>query len=333
MDNPASFSMDNFPYKHLSISKDQILERFARLRDYEFVIMHIKYTIHNIPLTEDERKYCGEYILIKNNVDDYWIYNLISDYFMDKHRVHANRRNTLSPYNFWQQNQNYIRDHAMKKFGYINSFTLRESIYYLCPEATSFRSTVAMGFYKMFSAKSILDISSGWGDRLIAAIAANIDYCGVDPNSQLVKSYAEIIDTFASENKHRYCILQEPFETATLPDRNYDMILTSPPYYDAEIYADEVTQSIHNRTIEQWITDFLFVSIKKAWDLLCENGHMILIMNDLREGPRFVKRTVESINSGLIAGAQYLGVISHAEFKKDKPISPQPCWIWKKVEA
>ena len=36
----------------------------------------------------------------------------------------------------------------------------------------------------------------------------------------------------------------------------YDLALTSPPYYNLEIYSDENTRSHHYGTYEQWVENF-----------------------------------------------------------------------------
>jgi DNA modification methylase len=58
-----------------------------------------------------------------------------------------------------------------------------------------------------------------------------------------------------AENIHKYDI----------PKVN--LILTSPPYYNLEIYSDEATQSVKNdQSYEQWIDAFLKPVIKYCLD-------------------------------------------------------------------
>jgi site-specific DNA-adenine methylase len=52
-----------------------------------------------------------------------------------------------------------------------------------------------------------------------------------------------------------YCA---PFEDVDLEDTQFDIALTSPPYYDTENYSDEETQSFRRWTsFEKWVRGFL----------------------------------------------------------------------------
>ena len=56
-----------------------------------------------------------------------------------------------------------------------------------------------------FNSKKILDMSSGWGDRLVGAMACNIDcYHGFDPNSCLHPGYKKMIEFFKDQKLHQY---------------------------------------------------------------------------------------------------------------------------------
>src|SRR5258708_2608605 len=114
----------------------------------------------------------------------------------------------------------------------------------------------------------MLDFSAGWGDRLVGAIASDVDlYCGVDPNTGLQKGHSEIIHTFAADKAERFKIIYAPFQTATLPDGvTFDLVFTSPPYFDFEIYTDRDGQSVKDFPhLHEWIVKFLLESIRKSW--------------------------------------------------------------------
>ena len=53
-----------------------------------------------------------------------------------------------------------------------------------------------------------------------------------------------------------------------LNDKYYDMCLTSPPYYDLEVYSHEESQSIKRyNTYEKWLNEF----IKPVIDFVCSH--------------------------------------------------------------
>jgi hypothetical protein len=162
-----------------------------------------------------------------------------------------------------------IIDHIYSEKQSLNSYTLREAIFELVPEATLFKTTVAKSIYDIFKPTHILDMSSGWGDRLIAAIAygeasgVDVKYSGFDPNSSLKYKYANIVSKLSPENKRgNFKVRTEPFESANLKDiKDVDLFFSSPPYFDFEVYTNEETQSINNyKTYPDWVVKFLFKS-------------------------------------------------------------------------
>ena len=260
-------------------------------------------------------------------------YNYISDYFTDECRVQARRLDQpLSPYDYWNKNKDYVYQKAQEWYGETTDHTLREAIFRLAGEASEFRATLAVGFIKMFKARKILDPSMGWSSRLIGAIAMNVDvYVGVDPNPCLHTKYNEVIEFFGAD-KNRFITIQAPFETAKLPENiTYDLILTSPPYFNLEVYNEnDVNQSIQNRDLNAWFDDFLIASLNKAWDVLDRGGHMVIIINDLPNEVKYTELMIQVFND-LHDDAIWDGVISYTQLADGKPRQPQPAWIWTKM--
>ena len=79
----------------------------------------------------------------------------------------------------------------------------QEKMVHFC---NNFQVTLAYTIYKIFKPTRIFDSSAGWGDRLIAAIAAKIPYTGVDPSNCLSKKYKNIIKTLSS-NPNDYQVI------------------------------------------------------------------------------------------------------------------------------
>lgn len=324
---------DDFPYKRYSMNIEDVDKRFENLKSYEFNFVHMPYTIRNIPGTwyQDKTKKYNN-IIIKNEASDYLNYNLIADYWMDPCRMQAKRYDQpLTPIEYWQQNKEYVKQEAFKNYGFVDAYTLRETIFKLAGEVTDFRNTLMVGFIKMFKAKRVLDVSSGWGPRIIGAMAMNVQYTGVDPNSCLHPKYKEMIQHFAKDPS-KYITIQAPFETAELPPKlTYDLIISSPPFFQLEKYSNEETQSIHNRSLNEWFDDFLIASLNKAWDKLVKGGHMVININDIYNVANYCELMVNVFNDIHEDDAEYLGVIGYSEFVKGKPRSVQPVFCWRKI--
>ena len=109
-----------------------------------------------------------------------------------------------------------------------------------------FKSTTAKYLYRKYGASHVLDPTAGWGGRMLGAWALDIDYTGIDTNTELKPAYDGMIDfldkeqafdsdlfeTQASKLKMIYksCL---DVDFSEIP---YDMVLTSPPYINLELY-------------------------------------------------------------------------------------------------
>lgn len=121
----------------------------------------------------------------------------------------------------------------------------------------------------------MLDISAGWGDRLLAACSRNISYTGCDPNSKLTDVYKKIINENGDHKKQE--VICSPFEDQWENNKSFNFLLSSPPFFNLEIYSDEQTQSSSRyNTIEKWLDGFLKPSLTKCARLL-ENGSPIIL--------------------------------------------------------
>lgn len=152
----------------------------------------------------------------------------------------------------------------------------------------------------------------------------NVDYIGVDP-ADLHDEYKKMTETF--EHTSSTILLKGKFEDPKIQfDRKVDMIFSSPPFYDLEKYTTDESQSYMNRSVDEWFSQFLIVSIKKAWSYLSDLGHMVLYVADAYNRTPYVQRMIDEIAK--ISGAKYLGCLPQMDLNERKP---RPFWIWEKV--
>ena len=69
---------------------------------------------------------------------------------------------------------------------------IRSSISLAWATVNSMRPAFAMNMYKSHGATRVLDITAGWGGRMVGAMAADIDYIGIDSNKKLESCYKKI---------------------------------------------------------------------------------------------------------------------------------------------
>ena len=109
-----------------------------------------------------------------------------------------------------------------------------------------FKSTTAKYLYRKYGATHVLDPTAGWGGRMLGAWALDIDYTGIDTNTELKPAYDSMIDFLDKEQEFDSNLfeteasnLQMIYESCLDVDFSeipYDMVLTSPPYINLELY-------------------------------------------------------------------------------------------------
>ncbi len=205
----------------------------------------------------------------------------ITDYFTEECRVDCNFGDYISPLEYFEKNKEII----IKNIGNNPPYhKIDYQIYKYGPkQCTLFNLIVCTSLLKYFKPKRWLDPSAGWGDRLISAINyGDCTYRATDPNSCLHPKYAEIIDTFGADKKN-YKITKEGFEEAQIEADYYDLVFTSPPFFDLEKYSDEESQSnLKFNTLEKWLDGFMYPFLIKGIAALQKNGHFCLYVNDYK---------------------------------------------------
>ena len=265
-------------------------------------------------------------------INSYAKADVLSDLFIEHIRLKSRRYDQIrSILECW------IVDSCLKEIllaalqkDHITPQTLRATIYETIPETRIFNPTWAIAALKLvmglnLTRKRWLDMSAGWGDRLLAAMALDMDYIGFDPNIELQPGHNEMISSFGDPKRHR--IIYEPFEKATIPDGPYDVVFSSPPYFTIEEYApgQEGQSIVSYPSYNQWMVWFLFASLTKAWENLKEGGYLILHLGDAK-----TIKTTEPANIFIennLPGASWEGVIG----MKGESGFPRPIWVWRKV--
>ncbi len=331
-----------FPYKKEYIKYD-IDTLFSNLKEYKSKTTKDEFEIKNIDQFKSkliDSKFKEEYMMFLNNDDrDYEKINILSDYFSEACRIHCKKYHSyMSPYRSFNNNKflfSLIKELIDKRKD-INWVNMRELLYKK-GECTNFKLTLALSVYQFFNAKKVLDISAGWGDRLIAAIAHEDRlqyYNGFDPSQCMSTNYPKIIERLAKD-KTKFSVTTTPFEKASLT-RTYDLIFTSPPFFLLEVYSEEETQSVSKyKQKTEWFCNMLIRWLIIAWRKLEINGHMAINIEDIVNDVGKFKKTelfVEAMIlfvTGYFKSSKYLGVIGHGNVGKSVV---RPIWVWTKTD-
>ena len=279
----------------------------------------------------------GNYLVVKTLKSDYENIDKITDYFIEDIRLKAIvKSQQISPLSFFKENEDKIIQLVENKGLELTNYNVRETIFELVKEATLFKPSFCKSILQLLSPNyntkecSWLDISAGWGDRLITAIASDVKkYVAFDPNNELKKGHTEIINTLSNaSSKKKFTIYYEPFEEGIKKlnsDEMFNLVFTSPPFFDFEIYSNQNTQSVENYSqFSNWLSSFLLTSVSEAYSHLEENGYLAIYIVDIKNyniiEPLF-KHVQHNCKNSI-----YKGMI--ASIVGDK--IPKPVWIWQK---
>ncbi len=250
----------------------------------------------------------NNYILERKYPEDYLNCDHLSNHFTEYERIKCQFGTYMTPYDTW------LSIKKNKDFKDMTLLDQREYIYSLTKECNTFNVTFCLWIINKLVGPNatILDPSSGWGDRLIAAIASNAKiYHGFDPNKNLQKGYKKIIKTLNKDTIISIKVL--PFEESIIEQNFYDIALTSPPYFNLEKYGNDSNQSIiKNPLYENWLTNFYYIYIMKMINSVKSKGYIVIYIEDVTsDGVRYNMRdyTIKTVNSSnLVINHQRLGL-------------------------
>ena len=332
-----SDAIEGLPLPLLPITEEEAKEDFDNLVRFDTRSLLRKNDIH----TKAEYEYDASNWYISNSN----IGRPASNYFHQEARFAAKHWRFDSPLDSWtikRIHQEFLEPLWTMKMGQVNTLMLRQCIVLRKYLASQFPPSVAKELYNLFDAKHVFDFSMGWGDRLAGFYASNAEtYYGTVPNVAVCKNYGEQNKLYGTNKKTIF--KNSPAEDLDLSDSEFDMIFTSPPYFNAEQYSTDETQSYkrYGSDIELWLNDFLFATIDKCWNSLVDGGTMIINISDLLQKGKEVK-ICDPMNDYIskLPKAHYTGCTglrlskrpnskTQSEEAKDKQ-AVEPIWIWKK---
>ena len=350
-----------YPYLSLYTSRQDIVTYFEMLKNVDYNGFSDYYSLYNIKITEPVFSETGfiqpediltigrfrrpfRLVSTKSEVNNI---GTISDYFSEPVRVRCKFLRNEPILNYYQSHIPEIVDILKRDRLPVNSMQLRESLWRSRnKQCTTFKPKLIKFCISNFSElgdyrqgnntiKRVLDISAGWGDRLVGCMASNIDeYQGFDPNMAMQSAYKEIVDflrPYAVNKKIACSVVPLPFEEAQLNNNYYDLVMSSPPYFMMEIYSGDSTQSTAaTKSEREWYTKYLKRWIDKCYLALKPDGILCLNINQERTNSYvnwlFKDLSAEYHDRGV--GFSFFGTLGYVN---DDGNNTQPIFIWKKI--
>jgi hypothetical protein len=168
-----------------------------------------------------------------------------------------------------------------------NAAGVRRGLRYRLSGVYNFRPSVAKVLVDRYCPEggTVFDPCGGWGGRMLGALtsSAKARYIACEPSTKSFQGLHELarwVDRYVPGSEKRVelsCVAAEEFE----PPPGVDMVLTSPPYWKQEHYADENTQSsARYGTYEVWLERFWKVVVERAVRTLAPGGWLVLNVDD-----------------------------------------------------
>jgi tRNA1(Val) A37 N6-methylase TrmN6 len=149
---------------------------------------------------------------------------------------------------------------------------------------------VAAGVIRKFCPPggNIVDFCSGYGGRLLAAIACGAGYVGIDASGEQIAGSRRMTADLrqVTSGAVRLAEGSVPEMLTRMESRSADLVFTSPPYFDKERYRDGSLQSyLQFPSYGDWLQKFLRAAILQSFRLLKADGFLVLNVADTRKSP------------------------------------------------
>ncbi len=292
------------PFPFREIPYDKMVSNFQKLKA-------VDYTNFLVPVEAIENEVMEKYDDYKYNFKEHGLglietpstYNTCSDYFMNHLRLKCGSYSHMAPAQCWEEGDakkiwasigglwrgvNSTEDLSPKSVMEV----LRLGTYI----ATQFKPIVAKTVYNMTGAKTVLDTSMGWGDRLTGFYASDAThYIGCDPNPNTFEVYHQMIQELDKMSPGKTVqIYRCGAEDLPWDDiRDVDCAFTSPPYFSTERYneggdfEEDQSWSKYNE-YSIWRDEFYLPVAINSFNTLSDNGFLITnIMDPKIKGKRY----------------------------------------------
>jgi len=152
---------------------------------------------------------------------------------------------------------------------------------------TNFRSATARYLIDKHTpfGGTVYDPCAGWGGRLLGFGTSTMafKYIGVDVEEETIKGlnslYEDLSPHLALSKEVE--LIQAKAQEFT-PKEEVDLVITSPPYWTAEIYSKDPNQSCNEfPTYVDWVEGFLRPMLSNAFEALKVGGYMVICVADV----------------------------------------------------
>ena len=144
-------------------------------------------------------------------------------------------------------------------------------------------------------------------------------YIGTDVNENNEGCYESLGDFYRNkiDSENEYLMFNKRAEMIhTVPEfmgykGKIDLIITSPPYFDKELYSESIRQSSKRYgDFNSWKTMFLHPTLETCFKYLSTNSYMIWNISDIKRGENdYIPLEQHTVELATMMGFDYIGKI------------------------
>lgn len=347
-----------YPYRAFYRDSNEVINSMVNLINYVPAWSTTEYTTIEKPDSEVDLRFKIPgidplFIWMQDIEQDFFNMDWVADWYVEPARLKCIRGSFKSPSQAWDEYGSYLEtalEFLKAQRQSLNRENLREALYRNkdIKECGLAKPSFFKGVFRYLGSTLgkenpvVIDVCSGWGDRMLGAMSAECSaYCGIDANKSISEPLTNMCELMLRvlgypEDRLQYyrckplSIPVVEYEIEDIPESSVnrlpgwvvegvaDIVVMSPPYYDAEKYSDDTGQSTTRfPEIKDWYWNFLFAGIEQAWNWVREDGGYFVLqsINVQNIWPYIMN----------IEGIYFCGCISVKVASRYKPL-----WIWKK---
>ena len=281
---------ENLNPEDLEVMKKSIFD-YYREKGFPYYNETLTKQEHNM---EQMNKYFETHDLIKGDIIKQTMHCLGTawTYFPHAWDIKCNGKNT--PMEVYKSDELFMKaiTKRLRRGTYVTDSGIRKELRTTtgAQSVSNFRPSASRAIYDKYGGNGVTwDPSAGFGGRLLGAISSPTikHYIACEPSEK----------TFLGLNKMASCLnvgkeislCNVGSEEFDLKDMKVDLVFTSPPYFNTEIYSDEETQSCNKfPEYRDWLDGYLYKTLMTVPEVIKKGGYLIINIANTRNAPNLV---------------------------------------------
>jgi len=321
---------ENLNPEDLEVMKKRIFD-YYREKGFPYYNETIRKQKHNM---EQMNTYFKDHDLINGDIIKQTMHCLGTawTYFPHAWNIKCNGKNT--PMEVYKGDELFMKaiTKRLRRGTYVTDSGIRKELKTTtgAQSVSNFRPSASRAIYDKYGGSGVTwDPSAGFGGRLLGAISSPTikKYIACEPSTKTYEGLCNMEKLAGDTKIELHKIGSEDFKL----DEDVDLVFTSVPYFNTEIYSDEETQSCNKFPVyRDWLDGYLYKTLMSIPSVIKKGGYLIINIANTRNAPNLVadfkqimknKKGVELVETLKLS----LSLINKVGFKYE------PVFVYKKL--